>query len=91
MCKEFGLEFNSFLSTMPGPLGGRIWLEDVQCNGTEQSIFNCTNSGWGNITDCSHENDVGITCTSMQVYFLITFSLILLLCYNYLCICSFVR
>lgn len=66
-CKELG--FDGFITSEnpanPGPLGGRIWLENVQCNGNEQSIFDCTHSGWGNITDCTHEDDVVISCTSM--------------------------
>ena len=69
VCNEFDLDFVSLLNNIkPGPAGGRIWLEEVQCNGHEQSIFNCNNSGWGNITDCSHDDDVGISCSSMHVH-----------------------
>ena len=63
VCKELGLQSYSILNhVIPGPRGGRIWLENVQCNGNEQSIFNCSHNGWGQ-TNCSHEDDVGVSCT----------------------------
>ena len=67
VCQQFGLQFLAYLSnTPPGPAGGRVWLENVQCNGNEQSIFNCAHNGWGN-TNCQHEEDIGIICTSMEL------------------------
>ena len=53
VCRQFGLEFQKFSNPMPGPSGGRIWLDNVQCNGNEESIFDCTHNGWGNITNCT--------------------------------------
>ena len=64
VCQEFGLEFQHFYIPKPGPSGGRIWLNNVKCNGNEQSIFNCTHNGWGNVTRCGRDNDIGISCTS---------------------------
>ena len=64
VCRQFGLGFYSFYDAKPGPIGGRIWLDDVQCNGNEESIFDCTHNGWGNVTDCTHHDDVGLACTS---------------------------
>ena len=68
VCQQFGLKFHYFYNPVPGPSGGRIWLDNVQCNGNEHSIFDCTHNGWGNVTDCSHDDDVGISCTSMHNY-----------------------
>ena len=63
VCKEFGLKSLRYDdSSMPGPPGGRIWLERVLCIGNESSIFDCPHSEWGNIRDCTHKNDVYITC-----------------------------
>ena len=67
VCNQFGLAFQNFYNPKSGPTGGRIWLENVQCNGNEQSIFDCTHNGWGNVTDCLHNDDVGITCGSTYV------------------------
>lgn len=63
-CKQLGLpSFQKISSSFPiGPAGGRIWLENVQCNGNEDSIFDCSHSGWGN-TSCTHDYDIGIICS----------------------------
>ncbi|XP_060563145.1 deleted in malignant brain tumors 1 protein-like [Ruditapes philippinarum] len=36
-------------------------LDDVQCTGSETSLFQCRHNGWG-IENCSHDDDVGILC-----------------------------
>jgi len=40
---------------------GFIWLDNVQCNGTEMFLSDCTHSDWG-IHDCLHLEDAGVTC-----------------------------
>ena len=40
---------------------GPIWLNDVNCYGSERDITECMFHGWGN-SDCDHREDAGVRC-----------------------------
>ncbi|XP_040918656.1 galectin-3-binding protein A-like isoform X2 [Toxotes jaculatrix] len=44
-----------------GEASGPIWLDDINCKGTETHLFTCNFKDWG-VTDCSHKEDVGVIC-----------------------------
>ncbi|KAI8517421.1 scavenger receptor [Branchiostoma belcheri] len=42
---------------------GPIYMDDLECDGTETSIFHCTYNGWGN-ENCRHSEDAGVVCVN---------------------------
>ena len=64
VCDELGLgkavaaRHNAFY----GQGSGQIWLDELHCIGSEESIRNCGHSGWGS-HNCAHEEDASVKCT----------------------------
>jgi hypothetical protein len=64
VCRQ--LNYVGVLSISPNasPFGagdGPIWLDNVDCNGSEDSILDCQHRGLG-IHNCGHTDDIGIIC-----------------------------
>uniref|UniRef100_A0A452ST59 Neurotrypsin n=1 Tax=Ursus americanus TaxID=9643 RepID=A0A452ST59_URSAM len=62
VCRQLGFKYGkqaaaNHFEESTGP----IWLDDVSCSGKESSFVQCSWRQWGR-HDCSHREDVGITC-----------------------------
>ena len=65
VCSELGLG-NAVVAgndAFYGEGSGQIWLDELQCIGTEWTIRNCTHKGWG-VENCDHEEDASVNCTT---------------------------
>ncbi|XP_065541140.1 scavenger receptor cysteine-rich type 1 protein M130-like isoform X2 [Lathamus discolor] len=63
-CRQLGCG-TAATSSPYAPFGqgtGRIWLHIFFCRGDEAMLQDCPHFGWGQHF-CSHERDVGVTCT----------------------------
>ena len=65
VCRQLGLGTNggtALLGFSPSaPLLVPIWLNNVNCNGSESRLIECQHKGLGNHS-CDHDKDVFITC-----------------------------
>ena len=64
VCRQLG--FGSAITNKSrayyGLGSGQIWLDEVQCFGTELTIEDCSHDGWRS-HDCSHSEDAGVRCS----------------------------
>ena len=59
----FGPAITARGSAYYGQGSGQIWLDNVNCVGTESTIEDCSHRGWGS-HDCSHSEDAGVKCST---------------------------
>ena len=66
VCRQLGynLTGGAYQYAYFGQGTGYIWLDDVQCTGSETHLVNCTNEGIGN-HNCEHDEDAGVQCINM--------------------------
>ncbi|KFZ62480.1 Deleted in malignant brain tumors 1 protein, partial [Podiceps cristatus] len=64
VCRQLGC--GTALSATTGALFGRghdpIWLDEVNCTGTEDTLFDCRARAWGE-NNCFHGEDAGVVCS----------------------------
>ena len=54
-----------------GEGAGTILLDDLNCDGTEQTLLNCSRRT--QLNDCTHSEDAGVKCEGKYTFFLVTF------------------
>uniref|UniRef100_A0A8W8JKD5 SRCR domain-containing protein n=1 Tax=Magallana gigas TaxID=29159 RepID=A0A8W8JKD5_MAGGI len=65
VCRSLGFPWNTsevYGHAVYGPGSGPIWLDDVNCEGSEISIDDCQHREWGT-HNCNHLEDVSINCS----------------------------
>ncbi|KAM7180789.1 antigen WC1.1-like isoform 2-T2 [Macrochelys suwanniensis] len=64
VCKQLGCgaAVSAHIYAHFGEGSGKIWLDEVACDGTESALWLCGNEGFGE-SDCGHEEDAGVTCS----------------------------
>ena len=62
VCRQLGYSnaANAYKRAQYGQGTGTIWLDDVDCTGSESSIFDCA---FTTQHDCSHSEDAGVSCS----------------------------
>lgn len=61
VCRQLGFTSVNSYGSGANSGNGTIWLDQVNCNGSESSIAACRHSYWG-YHDCHHSEDVIISC-----------------------------
>ena len=47
---------------------GKIWLDDLQCDGSESALHLCPHRGVG-LHNCGHLEDAGVICSPLHCNF----------------------
>ena len=61
VCRQLGYPGGTTTSNYYGYGNGRIWMDNVDCSGSEQALSDCDFDGWG-VNNCDHNEDVGVIC-----------------------------
>ena len=62
-CHEMGLGPAITARRIERDRGHRVWLDDLQCVGTEWTIGNCSHKGWS-VHDCQYYDAAGVECAT---------------------------
>ncbi|XP_072182337.1 galectin-3-binding protein A-like, partial [Diadema setosum] len=75
VCRELGYSSASdyYTDAHFGEGMGPIWLDPINCAGTEQSLLQCWRAYWG-CHNCGHYEDAGVRCEGTRTANLATYS-----------------
>lgn len=68
VCRQLGFRIavKALKSSAFGMGKGKIWMDNVQCTGSERSLSECSHRSWER-SDCDHSEDAGVVCASGNV------------------------
>ena len=75
-CRMLNYKSASAFTKHASPYGegsGIVWLDDLQCDGSESSLLYCSHSGIA-VHNCEHDEDAGVVCSSELYLLLLLFS-----------------
>ena len=80
---DLGIAFIARHSAFYGQGSGQIWLDDLDCVGTEETIRNCPHRSWGS-HNCSHGEDAGVKCSAgTYIYSFLIANLHYVVCFTF--------
>ena len=60
-----------YLNFVAAESSSPIWMDNVQCTGSEDVLDQCNFSGWKNTYLCNHAmNDAGVVCIKLIVSYM---------------------
>ena len=67
VCRQLGYDgaLSALRDAAFGQGTGPIWLNRVQCGGSEKSVSQCAHAGWGGHS-CGHHNDASVVCHQIK-------------------------
>lgn len=68
VCRQLGFAVGRHKKSAPHGRGtGPIWMDNLNCNGTEKRIQDCRHNGF-NIQNCNHREDASVYCSGQYIY-----------------------
>ncbi len=71
VCRQLGLPYHAAQAIGGAAFGqgsGHIWLDNVNCTGSESTLDLCRHAGWGK-HDCEPSEDAGVACLDCKTPF----------------------
>lgn len=67
VCRQLGFPDAdaAYLTAFFGEGTGPIWMDNVECTGSESSLTECRRSEWGR-HGCSHSEDASVSCNGTK-------------------------
>ena len=69
-CRQAGYQYVSAVldtaALTAGTIPSTIWMDEIQCKGTESHLSLCPFDDWG-LSDCSTSENVGVECTNSVI------------------------